>query len=142
MKKETLAQVFSCGFCEISKNTFFYRTPLVTASELNLTKFPLRYPHDLEVLKKAPKFFKEHGQSKCHTAALTYKTAVPKCAYPVEVHHTNITKMKAKECQYGKVTMVFLQDLGNKDYQLEEKTMVMTTSRSYCYFLANTIIRY
>ena len=26
-KKETLAQVFSCEFCEISKNTF-YRTPL------------------------------------------------------------------------------------------------------------------
>ena len=24
---ETLAQVFSCRFCEIFKNTFFYRTP-------------------------------------------------------------------------------------------------------------------
>ena len=32
-KKETLAQVFSCEFCEISKNIFFYRTPLVAASE-------------------------------------------------------------------------------------------------------------
>ena len=32
IKKETLAQVFSCEFCEISKNTFFYRTPLVAAS--------------------------------------------------------------------------------------------------------------
>ena len=29
--KETLAQVLSCEFCEISKNTFFYRTPLVAA---------------------------------------------------------------------------------------------------------------
>ena len=26
-EKETLAQVFSCEFCEISKNTFCYRTP-------------------------------------------------------------------------------------------------------------------
>ena len=26
IKKETLAQVFSCEFCGISKNTFFYRT--------------------------------------------------------------------------------------------------------------------
>ena len=26
-KKETLAQVFSCEFCEISKNTFSNRTP-------------------------------------------------------------------------------------------------------------------
>ena len=32
IKKETLAQVFSFEFCEISKNTFFYRTPLVAAS--------------------------------------------------------------------------------------------------------------
>ena len=31
-QKEALAQVFSCEFCEISKNTFFYRTPLVAAS--------------------------------------------------------------------------------------------------------------
>ena len=31
-KKETLAQVFSGEFCEISMNTFFRRTPLVTAS--------------------------------------------------------------------------------------------------------------
>ena len=28
-----LAQVFSCEFCEIFKNTFFHRTPLVIASE-------------------------------------------------------------------------------------------------------------
>ena len=28
-----MAQVFSCEFCEISKNTFSDRTPLVSASE-------------------------------------------------------------------------------------------------------------
>ena len=28
IKKETLAQVYYCYFCEISKNTFFYRAPL------------------------------------------------------------------------------------------------------------------
>ena len=33
IKKEILTQVFSCEFCEISKNTFCYRTPLVAASE-------------------------------------------------------------------------------------------------------------
>ena len=27
IKKESLTQVFSCEFCKISKNTFFYRTP-------------------------------------------------------------------------------------------------------------------
>ena len=29
LKKETLAQVFSCEFCKISKNSFSYRTLLV-----------------------------------------------------------------------------------------------------------------
>ena len=33
LKKETLAQVFSCEFCEISKDTFSCRTALVAASE-------------------------------------------------------------------------------------------------------------
>ena len=31
-KKETLAQAFSCEFCEISKNTFCYRAALVATS--------------------------------------------------------------------------------------------------------------
>ena len=33
IKKETVPQVFSCEFCEISKNTFSNRTPPVAASE-------------------------------------------------------------------------------------------------------------
>ena len=33
IKKETQAQVFSCEFSQIFKNGFFYRTPLVAASE-------------------------------------------------------------------------------------------------------------
>ena len=32
LKKKTLAQVFSCEFYEISKNTFSYRTPSVVVS--------------------------------------------------------------------------------------------------------------
>ena len=32
---QTVAQVFSCEFCEISKNTFSYRTPPVAASVLS-----------------------------------------------------------------------------------------------------------
>ena len=35
IKKETLTQVFSCEFCEIFKNNFFYRAPLVAASDYN-----------------------------------------------------------------------------------------------------------
>ena len=33
IKKETLAQVFSCEFCEISKNTFFTEHLWTNASE-------------------------------------------------------------------------------------------------------------
>ena len=32
IKKETLAHVFSCEFCEIFKNIYFYRTPEVDDS--------------------------------------------------------------------------------------------------------------
>ena len=35
IKKETLAQVSSCEFCEISKSTYFHRTLLVAASDFN-----------------------------------------------------------------------------------------------------------
>ena len=35
LKKETLAQVFSCDFCEISKNIFFTEHIRVTASYLS-----------------------------------------------------------------------------------------------------------
>ena len=34
IKKETLAQVFSCGFCEISKNAFFTEHVWATASDI------------------------------------------------------------------------------------------------------------
>ena len=38
LKKETPAHVFSCKFCEISKNIFYYRTPLVAASASRPTR--------------------------------------------------------------------------------------------------------
>ena len=40
-KKQTLAQVFSCEFCEISKNTFSYRTPPVAVSEYAMNHWNL-----------------------------------------------------------------------------------------------------
>ena len=39
IKRETLAQVVSCEFCEIYKNNFSYRTPLVAASKWSDTKY-------------------------------------------------------------------------------------------------------
>ena len=36
IKKETLAQLFSGEFCEISKNTFFYRKPPVAVHRIPL----------------------------------------------------------------------------------------------------------
>ena len=35
IKKEALAQILFCKFCEISKNTYIFKTPLVAASEKN-----------------------------------------------------------------------------------------------------------
>ena len=47
IKKESPAQVFSCGFCEISKNTFLYRTLLVAASKnyLGFGNFLVKLTH-------------------------------------------------------------------------------------------------
>ena len=36
--KKRLAHVLSCEVCEISKNNFFHRTPLMAASESGLLK--------------------------------------------------------------------------------------------------------
>ena len=36
--KKTLAQLFSCEFCEISKNTLSYRTPPAAASAISCTQ--------------------------------------------------------------------------------------------------------
>ena len=48
IKKETLAQVFSCEFCEIYKNNFYHRTPLVAASGV-LINFAILEPFSNKV---------------------------------------------------------------------------------------------
>ena len=48
IKKETPAQVFSCEFSEIYKNTFYYRTPLVAASGV-LINFAILEPFSNKV---------------------------------------------------------------------------------------------
>ena len=55
IKKETLAQVLSCEFFEISKNTFCHRTPPVAASESLYSLF-LRNPFIRKSVLKLPKF--------------------------------------------------------------------------------------
>ena len=52
LKKKTLAQVFSCEFCEISKNTFSYRRPPMAASESFLFK--------AKSLRYTPKYLKNN----------------------------------------------------------------------------------
>ena len=51
-KKETLTHLFCCEFCEISKNTFFLRTPPATTSmQVNVKIIELRgIPYRLYML--------------------------------------------------------------------------------------------
>ena len=49
--KKKLAQVFSCGFCKISKNTFSYRTLPVAASDFDTLQLVVS-PHTETVIKK------------------------------------------------------------------------------------------
>ena len=46
IKKETLAQVFSCEFCEISKNAFLQNTSGRLLVEMKLKDIPLTIPGD------------------------------------------------------------------------------------------------
>ena len=50
IKKKTLTQVFSCEFCQISRNTFFHRTPPAAAFEFSYLKLDKN-------LKVRPVFF-------------------------------------------------------------------------------------
>ena len=59
IKKKTQAQLFSCKFCEISKNTFFYRT-LTIAASYALSKFVLNFSNvhnirDCFIFQEIPK---------------------------------------------------------------------------------------
>ena len=45
IKKETLAQVFSCDICEISKNTFFTEHLWTTASKYSTFRQKKLYSH-------------------------------------------------------------------------------------------------
>ena len=56
-----LAQVFSCEFCQISKNTFFHRTPPVAASEL-VKKFCLKL---FRILQIDYIIYKKHKKMHC-----------------------------------------------------------------------------
>ena len=48
LRKKTVAEVFTCEFCEIYNNTFYYRTPLVTASGV-LINFAILEPFSNKV---------------------------------------------------------------------------------------------
>ena len=52
MKKETLAQVFPCGFYEISKNTFFTEDLWTSASVQLSLYYVWRYRADSLKMKK------------------------------------------------------------------------------------------
>ena len=58
IKKETLAQVFSCEFCEISKNTYLYRRPLVAASVRKMVLFYSFTSNSENLMKETPFYFK------------------------------------------------------------------------------------
>ena len=67
--KDTLAQVLSCEFCEISKSTFLHRTSLMAASVLRFPKFNHRNFALIDA-KLA-----EHGKGNVYNGKKPYKKA-------------------------------------------------------------------
>ena len=75
LKKETLAQVFSCEFCEISKNTFYYRTPLVSDHPKNKEGFlllPVKTKRNLLNVRKNQKQQYLMRKTKLHIGNVVY----------------------------------------------------------------------
>ena len=69
--------------------------------------------------KKAPKCFKEHEESKCHKAALTYQVVVPYCGDAEKLYKVEkVEKKRHNERQYLKVLMECLQFLGRQGIAL------------------------
>ena len=62
IKKETLAQVFSCKFCEILKNTFFQVTPPLAGVR---KVFALEVFLEKDDLKICSKFYRRTPMPKC-----------------------------------------------------------------------------
>ena len=52
LKKETPTQVFSCKIREISKNTYFYRTPPVAASDTTHATHAIYHTRRINVIRK------------------------------------------------------------------------------------------
>ena len=69
IKKETSTQMFSCQFCEILKNTFFCRTPLVAAS-VNLLLLRIYRPESL--IKDAESFVSVPAPLRTHHDLLMF----------------------------------------------------------------------
>ena len=58
IKKETLAQVFSCEFCKISKTTFSHGTPPMAASADNINFFDSQLMQQVLIVEKQYKVCK------------------------------------------------------------------------------------
>ena len=71
--------------------------------------------------KKVPKCFKEHEQSKCHSAALAYEVVVPKWADIAEMYNNELIKQRKVERQYLKFIMESLQYLRRQGIPLRGK---------------------
>ena len=70
IKKESLAQVFFCEFCEINKNTFFHRTPPVDASVqrkvsgvFDMLEIPVKRMIEIFIWKHFHSFWKNFPQN-------------------------------------------------------------------------------
>ena len=90
--------------------------------------------------KKAPKFFKEHKQSKCHTATLVYEVVVPKCTDVAEMHDNQLIKQRKMERQYLEIIMESLQYLGRQGIHSEEKKNETIILLSYCFYVEKIIL--
>ena len=83
--------------------------------------------------KKASRCFKEHEQSKCHTAALSYETITPKCGDPKEMISDEILNKRERERQYS-LQYLARQDIafrGNEDLDNNFTQLLLLRAKDY-----------
>ena len=81
IKRETPAQVFSCEFWEIFKNTFIHRTPLVAASD---SAWTLNWWNSVYKCKKVTNFvLSQENKTDITVWEFVFRYTVNSCAHSI-----------------------------------------------------------
>ena len=120
-KVATLVHVFSCGFCEISKNTFLHRTPLVaTSKKPTLRQIEWGIQNGLITKNGALPVTTLFFQKLCFSLRTSYKKLIW-CTNYVHIH----TFWKGRSFIWGCFYPVSILKVNNKDTRTTSDDLIL-----------------